>query len=398
MRQECSLAAIGSTFQCRLKRYAGPGAMLDQRRSTARILQIPPRRDVSSSGASDLLPFFVVLVHSESTAASGHLKHGAGQTAELIAEHSSWRERLRILRPAPRLALPRLVPASFAPLPAVVKPARYEIPTSDKYDDGLTELARYLSRPTPRLSVERRGLEHLLACHRNCSGAIGMGDLLFLHAFVSVLAPDRVVEIGTLSGFSAAVIADAVAQHERPESDSVVVDTIDLNERCLTDLTQLVGFEIPRLVPSLASRIRVHAGKDASHVDQIARPGKLELVFIDADHQHPRPTLDLIRVARFVRPGGWVIVHDIELGPLAERMRAAGVAVEHGAPAGAQWLFEAWPFEKVSGGNIGALRLPTDVKDLVPFALAMLRIPSELEPLPHRRTLEAFFAALVKLL
>jgi cephalosporin hydroxylase len=225
-----------------------------------------------------------------------------------------------------------------------------------------------------------------------------MGDLLFLHAFVNVLAPDRVVEIGTLSGFSAAVIADAVAQHQRPESESMVVDTIDLNERCLTDQTKPVGFEIPLLVPRLSSRIRVHAGKDACYVEQIARAGELELVFIDADHQHPRPTLDLIRVSRFVRPNGWVVVHDIELASLGERMRAAGVAPDFGSSSGAQWLFEAWPFEKISGGNIGALRLPSNLRDLVPFALAMLRIPSELEPIPARRTLESFFAAVVELM
>jgi cephalosporin hydroxylase len=225
-----------------------------------------------------------------------------------------------------------------------------------------------------------------------------MGDLLFLHAFVNVLAPERVVEIGTLSGFSAAVIADAVAQHQPPESESVIVDTIDLSQRCLTDQTKPVGFAIPQILPGLSSRIRVHAGKDARYVEQIARAGELQLVFIDADHQHPRPTMDLIRVSRFVRPGGWVVVHDIELASLAERMRVAGVAVEHGAPSGPQWLFEAWPFEKISGGNIGALRLPSNVRDLVPFALAMLRIPSELEPIPTRRTLEAFFAALVELI
>jgi predicted O-methyltransferase YrrM len=225
-----------------------------------------------------------------------------------------------------------------------------------------------------------------------------MGDLLFLHAFVNVLAPDRVVEIGTLSGFSAAVIADAVAQHQRPESESVIVDTIDLNERCLTDETKSVGFEIPRLVPRLSSRIRVHAGRDASYVNQIAHAGELQLVFIDADHQHPRPTLDLIRVSRFVRPRGWVVVHDIDLGSLGERMRAAGAALAHGSPSGVQWLFEAWPFEKISGGNIGALRLPSNLRDLVPFALAMLRIPSELEPIPNRRALEAFFAAVVDLM
>src|SRR5205807_3468102 len=144
---------------------------------------------------------------------------------------------------------------------------------------------------------------------------------------------------------------DAVAQHQRPESESVIVDTIDLSQRCLTDQTKPVGFEIPQIVPGLSSRIRVHSGKDARYVEQIARAGELQLVFIDADHQHPRPTLDLIRVSRFVSPGGWVIVHDIELASLGERMRAAGVAVEHGAPAGPQCLFEAWPGEKISGGN-----------------------------------------------
>jgi hypothetical protein len=275
---------------------------------------------------------------------------------------------------------------------------RCEITTPDRYEDGLTELAGYLSRPTPVVRVERPGLEHLLASQRNSSGAIGMGDLLFLHAFVNVLAPDRVIEIGTLSGFSAAVIADAVAQRQLPNSESVLVDTIDLSQRCMTDQTKPVGFEIPQLVPHLSSRIRVHAGQDARYVEQIARVGELQLVFIDADHQHPRPTLDLIRVSRFVRPGGWVILHDIGLGSLGEAMRAAGTSFEHGAPFGAQWLFEAWPFEKINGGNIGALRLPSNSRALVSLALAMLRIPSELEPTPTRRTLEAFFEALVDLM
>ena len=337
-------------------------------------------------------------MHPEYTATGNELKRGLGRAAELIAQHSSWRERLGILRRAPHSALPRLVRASFASLPPAVEPVVCEIATLDRYEDGLTELAGYLFRPTPVLPAERRSLEHLLAYQRNCSGAIGMGDLLFLHAFVNVLAPDRVVEIGTLSGFSAAVIADAVAQHQRPESESVVVETIDLSQRCLTDQTKPVGFEIPQIVPHLSSRIRVHADKDARYVEQIARAGEFQLVFIDADHQHPRPTLDLLRVSRFVRPGGWVVVHDIELGSLAERVRAAGVTLEHGAPSGAQWLFEAWPFEKISGGNIGALRLPSKVRDLVPFALAMLRIPSELQPIPAQRTLEAFFAAVVDLM
>lgn len=74
---------------------------------------------------------------------------GLGRAAELIAQHSSWRERLRILRRAPHSALPRLVLGSFASLAPAVPPVVCEIATPDKYEDGLTELASYLCRPTP---------------------------------------------------------------------------------------------------------------------------------------------------------------------------------------------------------------------------------------------------------
>jgi hypothetical protein len=203
---------------------------------------------------------------------NSELSRGVGRAAELIAQHSSWRERLGLLRRAPRSALPRLVLASFASLPSAVEPVMCEIATPDRYEDGLTELAGYLSRPRPVLAAERRSLEHLLAYHRNCSGAIGMSDLLFLHAFVSVLAPDRVVEIGTLSGFSAAVIADAVAKHPSPESESVVVDTIDLSQRCITDQTKPVGFEIPQIVPNC------RAGSACMPVKMLAMSDRLRVL------------------------------------------------------------------------------------------------------------------------
>lgn len=317
--------------------------------------------------------------------------------AELIAQHSSWRERLAPLRRAPRSAWVRFARAAFAPVPEPSAPVECEIVARDRYEDGLAALAGWLDRPTPPLRHERRGLEHFVEYHRTTTGAIGISDLLFLHAFVSVVAPERVVEIGTLSGFSAAVIADAVAEQQSPGADSVIVDTLDLSERCLTDKTKPVGFEIPQLVPHLSDRIRVHPGKDARHVEVIARLKELELVFIDADHQHPRPTLDLLRVAPFVTPGGWIVVHDVELGSMGERLRAAGAALDYGAPFGAQWLFEAWPWQKISGGNIGALRLPSRLPDLVPFALATLRIPSELKPTAARQTQEAFLTTASRL-
>lgn len=59
-------------------------------------------------------------------------------------------------------------------------------------------------------------------------GTIGLREFLFLTAFASIVAPQRAIEIGTLAGFSAAVIAAAL--HRRhPDRKGCFVDTIDRN-------------------------------------------------------------------------------------------------------------------------------------------------------------------------
>jgi hypothetical protein len=63
-------------------------------------------------------------------------------------------------------------------------------------------------------------------------GGISAQDFFFLTALVSILAPRRAIEIGTLTGFSAAIIAAAIyRQHE--SRDKILVETIDLNSQCI---------------------------------------------------------------------------------------------------------------------------------------------------------------------
>src|SRR5437764_351791 len=62
-------------------------------------------------------------------------------------------------------------------------------------------------------------------------GGIGSRDYFFLTALVSILAPRRVVEIGTLTGFSTAIIAAAVYRQHHNKSE-IVVETIDAHTRC----------------------------------------------------------------------------------------------------------------------------------------------------------------------
>jgi len=224
-------------------------------------------------------------------------------------------------------------------------------------------------------------------------GNIGPSDYLFLTAFISILAPRRVIEIGTLTGFSAGIIAAALARRHGSDSASWV-DTIDINVECVIDKTRPTGFEIPETFPELVPLIRLHVPRNATFLLQIAERDELQVTFIDADHRHPLPLLDLLRAAPCVRSGGWIVLHDIRLGTITRKAIEAGHSVGWEADYGAQWLFNYWPFRKISGGNIGAVQLPHEKSALVPFALRMMSIQFETVEKHARATQRALYESL----
>ena len=228
-------------------------------------------------------------------------------------------------------------------------------------------------------------------------GGVGPSDFFFLTAFLGILGPLRVIEIGTLTGFSAVMIAAALNRRHGSESDAVV-DTIDTRVQCFIDETKPTGFEISQLIPELSSMIRLHVPHDATFLDELVMPNELKVVFIDADHRHPRVLLDLLRVAPYVEKGGWVLLHDIRLGTIGREMKAAGQPTPFAMPFGAQWLFERWPYRKISGGNIGAIQLPNDKRELIPFAFRLMSVPFEIEGKQADRACTAIYQSFEKLL
>ena len=227
-------------------------------------------------------------------------------------------------------------------------------------------------------------------------GAIGVSDFLFITAFAGILAPTRVIEIGTSTGFSAIILAAAL-QRRHGNDGPAMVDTIDFRRQCMIDEAQPTGFEIPQLVPELVPMIRLHVPHDSSFVGELAQPNELSIIFIDADHRHPRVLLDVLRVAPYVRKGGWIVLHDVQLGTLGANLRAAGKPTPRGTPYGAQWLFDRWPFRKISGGNIGAIQVPDDRRTLVPFSLRFMSVPSEIEGKAEARACGALYQSLGEL-
>jgi predicted O-methyltransferase YrrM len=228
-------------------------------------------------------------------------------------------------------------------------------------------------------------------------GGIGSRDYFFLTALVSILAPRRVIEIGTLTGFSTAIIAAAIHRQHGNASDSIAVETIDSHTHCSIDETRPIGFEIPQLIPDLVSTVRVHTGRESDFVRELVGRDEFGLAFIDADHRHPWPLLDVLRLAPCIQSGGWILLHDIQLGTYGQGERDAGRKLEGGTPYGAEWLFERWPFRKIRSFHIGAIELPVRKGALIPFALELMGEPFEVAGKAAKRIRRALYESFADL-
>jgi cephalosporin hydroxylase len=316
----------------------------------------------------------------------------------------SWSRCIDLLRFAPRgrrLALARKVralPGESAP----ETPPRYfdigEFKSFEQFEIKYRHLADELGVPGKIPAAGETDFLHAMVDLDNVRypGGIGSNDYFFLTALISILAPRRVVEIGTLTGFSTAIIAAAM-DRQHGERDSVTVDTIDCHAHCIIDPARPTGFQIPELVPDLVSTIRVHTGRESDFVRELVAPNEYGLAFIDADHRHPWPLLDVLRLAPFVQSAGWIVLHDIQLGSDGAVERAAGRTLKAGMPYGAEWLFERWPFRKIRSFHIGAIELPARKDVLVPFALELMDEPFELNEKAAIRTRRKLYQALADL-
>ena len=229
-------------------------------------------------------------------------------------------------------------------------------------------------------------------------GGIGSRDYFFLTCLVSILAPRRVIEIGTLTGFSTAIIAAAIDRQHGAGRKGITVDTVDSHTHCSIDRSRPIGFEIPNLIPDLVSTVRIHTGRESDFVREIAKPGEFGLAFIDADHRHPWPLLDVLRLAPYLQSQAWILLHDIQLGTYGKIERAAGKQQETGTPYGAEWLFDRWPFRKIRSFHIGAVELPRDTSVLIPFALDLMKEPFEITGKTARRIRSALYSSFADLI
>ena len=111
---------------------------------------------------------------------------------------------------------------------------------------------------------------------------------------------------------------------DAPGRATPLVDTVDVKTHCLFDGTKPVGFFIGEIAPEVAPRVRIHTERDSFAAPELFEPRSLDFAFIDGNHQHPWPLLDALNVTPLVRPGCWILLHDIDHPAVAARLGHEG--------------------------------------------------------------------------
>jgi predicted O-methyltransferase YrrM len=338
-------------------------------------------------------------------------RHGHGITVECVLDDQSTRQDVHgiaVRKPLASAVTPgtSIVPSSDAHEPAIVARAK-EIFTATHsivpvYTSERPSAAASVSCAEPQLiRVEAQHLE-ADAEHRTdlglptrrawieafsqrlgvpawAKGYVNYRDAQFLWDLVEAVRPDTIAEIGTASGVSTGLLAAAADYFGGTAKPRGTVHSFDIAERCYFDQSRMVGAAALEALPHLREAIRLNPCRTAIDAARSFGVGEVDLAFIDGDHRHPTPTLDLLALLHALRPGAWVVLHDIELTEVAKVSRARGV-LDWDVVTGAETLFHRWPFQKTQpcfpeawANNIGAIKLPMNPSDAVGFLLEHLR-------------------------
>jgi predicted O-methyltransferase YrrM len=191
------------------------------------------------------------------------------------------------------------------------------------------------------------------------TGSLSHHDARFLFRQTLEASPTVAVEIGTASGLSTAVICYALSfanQAGAVPSDFRVV-SYDIDRRFYADRKRRVGDAAREMIPAdLLAHITFRAPAIAADVRKHHGLNEVAFLFLDANHQHPWPTLDLLAVLDYLGSGAIVILHDINL-PLR--------LPDTEAHWGVKYLFDDSNVDKATSRekllpNVGRITIPDD--------------------------------------
>jgi predicted O-methyltransferase YrrM len=197
-------------------------------------------------------------------------------------------------------------------------------------------------------------------------GTVSREDAAFLFDMVTASRPHTLVEIGVASGVST-VFLSTLLSDRLPESRLYACDKL---RHVYDNEARPLGAFLFEVFGRVPANLTLEAGVASSAIRASQRrPERIDFVFLDANHGQPWPCLDLLSILDIVKPGSWVVLHDINL-PLVSKENSG---------FGPLYLFRNWPGEKKAlagaNSNIGAIRLFDDPLQSAAALMQPLELP-----------------------
>jgi len=132
----------------------------------------------------------------------------------------------------------------------------------------------------------------------------------FVYAFAKHVKPERIVEMGTDTGGTAVGWARALVENGLGRLICVDNDAYAQSTYPLAVKTNLERLAVPE------SAVDLRKGDSKLVVPALAREfaGKVDIYLVDGDHTYEGARADLYNGLPMVKPGGYILVHDIDRG------------------------------------------------------------------------------------
>lgn len=204
-------------------------------------------------------------------------------------------------------------------------------------------------------------------------GSITAQEAFFLQNLIHAYRPSNLLEIGMASGLSCGLMANFLDL-----SGGGHIVTIDHDNTFFGDNSKSNGFLIDQIYTG--SKVKINKAPFHTALDLDKFNSVFDLVFIDANHQHPWPTLDTLLANPWLAGSKIVVHHDYKL--YIHQTKPIGI--------GPKYLYDQFPDHlklrsPEDDGNIFALSLAIDHQDLEEIAISSLMLPWSLQtPLTAR--------------
>lgn len=186
-------------------------------------------------------------------------------------------------------------------------------------------------------------------------GAVTPDELVFVQSLIQRHRPERFVEIGMASGLSTGFIARFLE-----DTGGKYLLSVDHDDTFFGDTTKPNGFLIPELYSG--SEVDMDLRKFTTALDSASFEGTFDMAFVDANHQHPWPMIDMMALYPLMSGPKMMVHHDLRLYQNQDVMFGIGP----------KYLFDQFP---------DAMRIRSDANDGNIFAVYLSMPKAEFEDL-----------------